>query len=123
MLSFLDQASEDVLGFGNEMTNVDRTQPSQAASAFNDIFERAKAYSDSLWNDYDLSGYGLGCDTARIQISNAAGWFSNAAGWVRADIPVLARSRLLRRVAEAAGAGFAALQNALVSRASCAAGR
>ena len=123
VLSFLDQASEDVLGFGNEMTNVDRTQPSQAASAFNDIFERAKAYSDSLWNDYDLSGYGLGCDTARIQISNAAGWFSNAAGWYELIYRSWPEVDYFDEVAEAAGAGFAALQNALVSRASCAAGR
>ena len=122
VLNFLDQAWEDVRGFNDEMTNVDTTQPSRAAVAFNDISERALAYYDSLWFDYDLSSYGLGCDSARVQIGNAAGSFGLAAAWYEFIYRSWPEADYFDFVNRNADEGFAALQSAFISRASCAAG-
>ena len=123
VVSFLDQAWEDVLGFSSEMTNVDTAQPSRAAAAFDDISARAQAYSDAMWNDYDLSSYGSSCDAARMQISNAAGWFSNAAGWYELIYRFWPTVDYFDEVSESASNGSAALQSAITSRSLCAAGQ
>ena len=123
VVSFLDQAWEDVLGFRSEMTNVDTAQPSRAAAAFDDISARAQAYSDAMWNDYDLSSYGFSCDAARMQIGNAAGWFSNAAGWYELIYRFWPTVDYFDEVSESASNGSAALQSAITSRSLCAAGQ
>ena len=105
------------------MTILDKTDHSQAASALDDIFERAVSYSESMRDDYDLSAYGASCDLARRQISTAAGWFSNVADlwfaihryWPDADYHDEAE--------EHSAAGFADLSAANDSIALCAAGQ
>ena len=105
------------------MTNVDTAQPSRAAAAFDDISARAQAYSDAMWNDYDLSSYGFSCDAARMQIGNAAGWFSNAAGWYELIYRFWPTVDYFDEVSESASNGSAALQSAITSRSLCAAGQ
>ncbi|MYD64379.1 MAG: trypsin-like peptidase domain-containing protein [Chloroflexi bacterium] len=122
IVRFLRDAYDDVFGFASEISGVDRTYPSVAATVFQGIKDRAWTYFNALWDDYDLRGFGISCDLARQSIANAAGDFSNTAGWYALIYRYWPNADYFDEVGAASDSGFENLGEALTEIADCATG-
>lgn len=122
VVRFLRDAYDAVFGFASEINGVDRTFPTVAATVFQDIEDRAWAYFNTMWDDYDLSGFGISCDLARQSIANAAGDFSNAAGWYALIYQYWPNADYFDEVGAASDSGFDNLSEALTEISGCATG-
>ena len=120
-VSFLLEVRDDLLEFSSAITNVDRSNPSAAAAAFQEIKDFAQLYSESLRTDYDLSSYGISCDLARLSLANGAVAFSNAAGWYELIYRYWPNADYFDEVGEASGRAFSNLHESHTHIADCAA--
>ena len=117
---FLREAHDDVLEFSSAITSVETSDPPAAATEFQAIKDLARSYSNSLWNDYDLSSYGFSCDLARMSLANGAGALSNAAGWYQLIYQYWPNADYFDEVGEAADRAFSNLEESLSHIAECA---